>query len=159
MKKPHDGWEGIGEKNDKPMPQPLRCWDGVFGCEQHKPPNDFRFHPLLCLSCVEGLCLHYSVPRGDIELLTALLSMDAGLYRTARYFKAPAEKISALNAGRDRYIPQLLNAIKAMRNRHEIEAKGKAFRDWWFAQAEIEFPKEAEHNASAGMATISESLK
>jgi len=133
----------------------LRCWDGLTGCEEYKPKTAFRLHPLICDQCAEPLIFKFSVTRTDMELLAMVLQMDAGMYKTARYFKAKPEKIQALEAGREQYISQFVNMIKKMRNRFEIEAKTKSFQDWFYAQAEVDLPK-SKTKSVKGFVTLAE---
>ena len=124
-----DGWDDTPKK-PKPI-QPLRCWGGMLGCEQPRERHDFRFHPHLCLSCVDSICALYSAPRSDIDMLTLLLHVDASMYRQAKYENVPSEKIAVLAAGRANYIPRLLSSVKA----GEAERKGNSFRTWFREQA------------------------
>jgi hypothetical protein len=121
-------------KEKKIEPHHPRCWDGLLGCEQSKSKSEFKYHPRICNTCMDALCFKYQVPHADAEMLTLLLSMDAGMYRTARYLKAEANKIGAMERFREKYIPQFLSSLKPLKSRHEIEAKGKAFRAWWSDQ-------------------------
>lgn len=120
----------------------FRCWDGLLGCEGYKPKSAFRLHPLVCDQCTEPMVFRFGVTRTDLELLAMVLHMDAGLFKTAQYFKAAPEKIQAMEAGREHYIGQFVKMVKPMRNRFEIEAKTKSFRDWWFDQVGVQLPKE-----------------
>lgn len=119
-----------------------RCWDGLTGCEGYKPKSAFRLHPMICDQCAEPMVHRFGITRSDMELLANILQMDSGMYVTARRFGATPEKIQAMEVGRDRYISQFINTIKPLRNRFEIEAKTKSFRDWFFSQAGAEFPQE-----------------
>jgi hypothetical protein len=119
-----------------------RCWDGFLGCEGYKSKAAFRLHPLICDQCAEPMVFRFGISRTDVELLAMVLHMDAGLYRTANYFKANKDKIQAMEAGRDQYIGQFIKQIRTLRNRFEIEAKTKSFRDWWFDSVGVELPKE-----------------
>jgi hypothetical protein len=69
------------------------------------------------------------------------LSMDAGMFRTARYLKAETSKIQSMERAREKYIQQFLSSLKPLKTRHEIEAKGKAFRAWWSDQIGMDKPK------------------
>lgn len=132
----------VKETKPEKVERPWRCWDGLHGCEQHRPRHDFRFHPLLCLLCVDGVCMRYGVQRSDVELLTLILSMDSGLYRTARYFKASEDKLRALDAGRVTYIPHLLREVKPLgRDTAAVQVKIRAYQDWFMDQAGVSLPK------------------
>lgn len=124
---------------DGKIVQKGRCWDGLLGCEEHKFKGEFRYHPLLCDGCAYAIADAYGVPRSDVELLTLLLHMDAGLYRSAKYLHANADKVTALEKGRGIYLKQLFTSVKAAGgNSKKVEAKIRAFRDWFHAEAEIE---------------------
>lgn len=133
----------------------VRCWDGLTGCEGFKPKAAFRLHPMICDQCAEPMVFRFGISRTDVELLANILHLDAGLYKTARYFKAKDEKIQAMEAGREHYIAQFMKAIKPLKNRHEIETKTKSFRDWFFDQVGLEFPKEKAKTVK-GFASLAE---
>lgn len=119
-----------------------RCWDGLLGCEEYKFKGEFRYHPLLCDGCAYAIADAYGAPRADVELLTLLLHMDAGLYRSAKYLKANPDKVEALGKGREIYIRNLFQSVKAAGgNGDKVKAKIRAFRDWFHAEAEIEVEK------------------
>lgn len=131
----------------------LRCWDGLMGCEGYKPKSAFHLHPLICDQCAEPMVFRFGISRTEVEMLAMVLHLDDGMYKTARYFKASAEKIQAMEAGREQYITQFIKAIKPLKNRFEIEAKTKSFRDWFFGQLGVEVPT-AKPKAVKGFATI-----
>lgn len=129
--------------------QPHRCWDGLLGCEQHRPDHDFRFHPHLCLACVDGICMKYNINRSDVGILSLILHEDARLYRGARHDGADKDLIRKMEYGRPQYIHQIVSIIKsAGDDGGHIKSKMKTFRDWFNAQVGIGIEKPIEASAA-----------
>lgn len=140
---------------DGKIVQKGRCWDGLLGCEEHKFKGEFRYHPLLCDGCAYAIADAYGVPRAEVEMLTLLLHMDAGLYRSAKYLNANPDKVEALGKGREVYIRNLFASVKAAGgNAEKVKAKIRAYRDWFHAEAEIEVEKPKGAQGFKSLATM-----
>lgn len=145
-------WQAMVDEQlvDKP-----RCWDGTNGCEEYKFKGEFRWHPRICDRCAQAMCNRFGVPMSEAEMLALLLAQDAGLFRSARYLHANPDKVTAMEKGREVYIPELFRSIRAAgANSKKIETANKAYRDWFHASLEIEVtpPKHAQGFTSVATA-------
>lgn len=116
----------------------FRCWDGLLGCEEFKSEKLFKWHKLLCDQCAQALTMRFSVPQSEAELIALLVNQDAGLFRMAKYFKVSEEKTKPLEKAQEMHLKRLFDSVNKCKNRHEIEAVNKAYRDWFHAEIGLE---------------------
>ena len=150
----------VKETTKGPAIQPVRCWDGILGCEQTFDKGSFKAHPLLCDRCADGVALRFGISRSKVELMTLLIAVDAGLYRSAAYLKADQEKIRVLESQRDRYLRGLYETIAKIGEKDSEKHKTtmKNFREWFYDQAGIEKPKPKAGVMPKGIVTPAEVL-
>jgi predicted PolB exonuclease-like 3'-5' exonuclease len=126
-------------QGDKISVSKFRCWDGNLGCEQFKGKDDFKWHPRLCNACTAAISTRFGVKQSEMEMLGLLLSMDAGLFRSVVYLKAPTSKVEALRAGQEMHVKHLMDSIN--KDQQKIKTLVKSYTDWFYAQCEIEITK------------------
>lgn len=120
----------------------FRCWDDPLGCEAFKVSTDFRFHPRICNACSAAISTRYGVKQSEMPMLGLILTLDHGLFKSVRYLKAPADKVEALDRAKEIHVKRLMDSIQAAgANQSKIKAVHKAYRDWFYAQAEVELEK------------------
>lgn len=110
----------------------FRCWDGLLGCEQHKPETEFRWHTLICNQCVAATSARFGFKQSDFGFLSLLIACDASLMREVVYERAAPEKVEALKRGQEIQLKHLHDLIvKDGADQDKVKATMKRYRAWF----------------------------
>ncbi len=120
----------------------FKCWDGFHGCEQYKSKESYKWAPRVCDTCTTGFAAKYGVKYSEIDALLSVLEMVSRLYGSLTYLKAKPDKIEALRRSQEMHVSRLMQSlIKDWGKSSKVTATTVSYRDWFYAQADLENTK------------------
>lgn len=119
-----------------------RCWDGLYGCEEYKKFEEYRWHPHICQKCLMALCNRYNFEQKYSDFLIWFLWQESNLLKSSRFCGGNVDKINALERTSEQRIRGLWEKINAIGPfLDKIRDANMNYRDWFYKEVGLKFEK------------------